>query len=226
MTVDTGDQTNDTRERLLDAAERLFVAKGFDATSVRDITAAAGCNVAAVNYHFGGKGRLYRETFRRLLGQLRDRRIAAIEGALEAAGDRADLELFLRAFAEAFVEPLLEDGRGARLMHFLDREMHNPHLPPETFFGELIRPMMEFHTQALERVVGPVEPMTARMCLMSLVGQLIHILKAHHMFGSVEELGMAPPDLRDHIRHFVRFSAAGVRACVGAGPAPPGEVST
>ncbi len=220
------DETADTRERLLDAAERLFGAKGFDATSVRDITAAAGCNVAAVNYHFGGKDRLYRETFRRLLGQLRDRRIAAIEAALAAAGDRADLELFLRAFAEAFVEPLLEDGRGARLMHFLDREMHNPHLPPETFFGELIRPMMQFHTQALEQVVGPVEPMAARMCLMSLVGQLVHILKAHHVFGSVEGVDIVPPDLQDHIRHFVRFSAAGIRACVRAAGDTPGEVST
>lgn len=220
------DDTNDTRERLLDAAERLFVAKGFEATSVRDITAAAGCNVAAVNYHFGGKDRLYREVFRRLLGQLRDRRIAAVEGALEAAGDRADLELFVQAFAEAFVEPLLEDGRGARLMHFLDREMHNPHLPPETFFGELIRPMMEFHTQALERVIGPVEPMAARMCLMSMVGQLVHILKAHHLFGSVEELDVVPLDLREHIRHFVRFSTAGVRACAGAARGGPGEAST
>jgi len=49
----------DTRERLLDAAEKLFCQKGFEGTSIRDITAEAGCNIAAVNYHFGGKEKLY-----------------------------------------------------------------------------------------------------------------------------------------------------------------------
>ncbi|MHC4996593.1 MAG: TetR family transcriptional regulator [Planctomycetota bacterium] len=42
-----GDQTP---ARLLDAAEALFARKGYAATSVRDITQAAGCNVASVNY--------------------------------------------------------------------------------------------------------------------------------------------------------------------------------
>jgi AcrR family transcriptional regulator len=56
-----------TREQLLDAAERLFARRGFDATSVREITGAAACNLAAVNYHFGGKRALYREAFRRRL---------------------------------------------------------------------------------------------------------------------------------------------------------------
>ena len=40
----------DTRERILAAAQKLFADKGFDATSVRDITTEAGCNVASVNY--------------------------------------------------------------------------------------------------------------------------------------------------------------------------------
>ena len=48
-----------TRDRLLQAAERLFARQGYEATSVRDITAAAECNVASVNYHFGGKNKLY-----------------------------------------------------------------------------------------------------------------------------------------------------------------------
>src|SRR5207247_5993504 len=68
----------ETRERVLDAAERLFAERGFRATSIRDITAAARCNVAAVNYHFGGKVGLYREMFRRRLAALRERRVAGL----------------------------------------------------------------------------------------------------------------------------------------------------
>jgi len=70
--------TGDARERLLDAAERLFAEHGFRAASVREITVAAGCNLAAVNYHFGGKLNLYREVFARRLRALRERRIAGV----------------------------------------------------------------------------------------------------------------------------------------------------
>ena len=50
-------------DRLLDAAESLFCEKGFDGASIRDITSQANCNVAAVNYHFGGKENLYSGIF-------------------------------------------------------------------------------------------------------------------------------------------------------------------
>jgi len=55
---DTSPEARETHERILDAAQKLFAEKGLDATSVRDITTAAECNVAAVNYHFGGKENL------------------------------------------------------------------------------------------------------------------------------------------------------------------------
>jgi AcrR family transcriptional regulator len=50
-----------TRERIIDAAGEIFAHRGFDATTVRDICQAAGANVAAVNYYFGDKQRLYVE---------------------------------------------------------------------------------------------------------------------------------------------------------------------
>ena len=53
-------RSEDTRERILLASQKLFAEKGFDATSVRDITTEAHCNVASVNYHFGDKEGLYR----------------------------------------------------------------------------------------------------------------------------------------------------------------------
>jgi len=52
----SSDAKKSVQDRLLDAAEELFCEHGFDGTSVRDLAAAAGCNVASVNYYFGGKG--------------------------------------------------------------------------------------------------------------------------------------------------------------------------
>ena len=118
-------------ERLLDAAERLFAEKGFAATSIRDITVAARCNVAAVNYHFGGKDALYLETFRRRLTALRKLRIGSIERALRTAGRKATVELVIRSFAEAFLEPFVDAASGTRLMKMWSWELVDPHLPPE-----------------------------------------------------------------------------------------------
>jgi len=53
-----------TRQRLLDAAAELFAVNGFAATSVREICARAEANVAAINYHFGGKDQLLAEVLR------------------------------------------------------------------------------------------------------------------------------------------------------------------
>src|SRR6476659_9682704 len=51
----------ETRERLIDVSARLFAERGFSKVTVREICQRAHANVAAVNYHFGGKTGLYDE---------------------------------------------------------------------------------------------------------------------------------------------------------------------
>ncbi len=64
----------DTRKRLLEATEWLFIESGYEAMSLRHITARAGANLAAVNYHFGSKEALMQELLSQRLDQLnRDR---------------------------------------------------------------------------------------------------------------------------------------------------------
>jgi len=61
-----------TRERLLQAATRLFAHNGYRGASVRDICNLAGANPGAVSYHFGGKRQLYRAVLRRAAAGLAD----------------------------------------------------------------------------------------------------------------------------------------------------------
>lgn len=209
-------EQSETRARLLAAAQRLFAERGFEATSVREITAEAGCNVAAVNYHFGGKDRLYLETFRQLLGELRQRRIRRMRADMEAAGDDATLELFLESMANAFLEPLTEPDRGRWLMAMVSRELMDHHLPPDVFVTEFIAPVLDVALEQLKRVGPRLDPTTASMCLMSLVGQLLHVLKAGEMIAEGDAVQTVPRDLSEHVAHIVRFSAAGIRGCAAA----------
>jgi AcrR family transcriptional regulator len=77
---------SDTREQIFLAAERLFAERGFDGVSVRDIVAEAGCNIAAINYHFGAKSELLLEVFRRRTRELNKERQRLLREA-SAAGE-------------------------------------------------------------------------------------------------------------------------------------------
>lgn len=72
----------DTRKRLLEATEWLFIESGYEAMSLRHITARAGANLAAVNYHFGGKEALMQEVLSQRLDRLNRERLQLL-GACE-----------------------------------------------------------------------------------------------------------------------------------------------
>ncbi|MDP0489883.1 MAG: TetR/AcrR family transcriptional regulator [Verrucomicrobiota bacterium JB023] len=94
---------NETRERLLDAAEGLFAEKGFEAVSLRDITRTAGANVASVNYHFGSKEGLINEVMKRHALPVNEERVRRLEGLLEG-----EARPEVREVIEAFLDPLIE----------------------------------------------------------------------------------------------------------------------
>ena len=205
-------ECEDTRDRILAAAQKLFADKGFDGTSVRDITTEAACNVASVNYHFGGKDNLYLETFRSMLTVLRDRRLELM-GELVERDPSTSLEEFVETFAVIMVEPLVGDSRGRMFLNLVSREMIAPRLPEGVLFSEFFEPMMERSTAALIRVGPPLDAVSARLCVMSIVGQLLHALKTHHLLADLGRLDVLPSRHSDQIAHFVRFSVGGIRAC-------------
>jgi AcrR family transcriptional regulator len=96
----------DTKEALLDAAERLFEEHGATATSLRAITERAGANVAAVNYHFGSKDALVYAVMERRIRPLNEQRLELLD-RLEAEG-RDQVETVL----EALVAPALQYAEG------------------------------------------------------------------------------------------------------------------
>src|SRR5258706_9498970 len=79
----------DTKTRILDAAESLFMEHGFEATSLRSLTSAASVNLAAVHYHFGSKEELFQAVLTRRLDPMNQERIELLGRIEREAGGRA-----------------------------------------------------------------------------------------------------------------------------------------
>jgi AcrR family transcriptional regulator len=94
-----------TKDRILDAAERLFARQGVEATSLRAITAQAGVNLAAVNYHFQSKESLLHAVIARRLNPVNEKRLAMLDTCEEAAGDAP---LPLDEVLDALLRPVFE----------------------------------------------------------------------------------------------------------------------
>ena len=99
-----------TRERLLQAATRLFAANGYRGASVRDICNQAGANPGAVSYHFGGKRQLYRAVLRRAADELADL------GPRPEADNGGTEQIVLIDALRGFFARMLSDDASTRLL--------------------------------------------------------------------------------------------------------------
>lgn len=139
----------DTRTRILDAAENLFAVHGFHGTSLRDITRAAGVNLAAVNYHFGSKDALFEEVFLRRFRPINAIRRDGLEKVREQAR-RENVRPAVREVLHAFIFPILQ---------FRETEPG-----AATFVAFVIRTMSEHDDRLREILIGHFRP-TFFLCL-------------------------------------------------------------
>jgi AcrR family transcriptional regulator len=206
------DSDKPVHDRLLDAAEKLFSEHGFEGTSVRDIASTAGCNIAAVNYYFGGKDKLYTEVWRRQLVQMRDARLQAIEQVMSASGGKPALEDLLRSYANAFVGLFRDENRSRRFMNLMAREMIDQHVPVNLLIDEVVKPTLGAMRGALLKACPGLEESRIPLLIVFLAGQLMHVVHIKAMFEQVESTEMLAFDLNEAVDHIVKFSAAGIRA--------------
>lgn len=202
-------KAKDAKQRLIDAAEDLFAAKGFDATSIRDLTTRADCNLAAVNYHFGTKDELYAELFRHRFREMRETRVRAVETVM---AEKPTLERLIHIFAEAFLEPFADRQASQRFMQLFAREMFERRLPKGMFVKELAGPTLAVLRGALQTICPYLDETATQQSIMSVVAQLIHVIRLKGMLEGGEEIKLIAFDIDRTIEHIVMFSAAGIRA--------------
>src|SRR5258707_11212930 len=88
----------DTKQRILDSAERLFAQSGFAATSLRSIIADAKVNLAAIHYHYHSKEALLEAVILRRLEPLNRRRLEMLDACERVADGKPSVESILEAF--------------------------------------------------------------------------------------------------------------------------------
>jgi AcrR family transcriptional regulator len=98
--------------KILDAAEAVFVQRGFHGTSLRDIAKEAGVPLALLSYHFGSKDGLFRAVIERRGPANAASMRAALQEARKVRGEEARLEAVLRAFIAPVVERSMRGGTG------------------------------------------------------------------------------------------------------------------
>ena len=102
-----------TKDKLMDAAEKLFARRGFYGSSLRDITTAAGVDLALVNYHFGSKKQLLIAVIERRGAVLNEERLGRLADArLRAAPAAPSTEAVVGAFLDPILERLAHAGPG------------------------------------------------------------------------------------------------------------------
>jgi AcrR family transcriptional regulator len=129
-----------TRDRILDEAETLFARKGYHAVSVREITNAANCNLAAVNYHFGNKQNLYLEVFRSRWLPRATQVHASFRKTLKANGDLTPSTV-VQSLAQAFLDGPLTDTERKRHHQLISGELAQPTEAFELVADQVLQPL-------------------------------------------------------------------------------------
>lgn len=148
----------ETRDRILDAAEILFVEHGFEATTMRMITSRAEANIAAVNYHFGSKDALIQEVFKRRLTELNRRRLTALDRLeAEAGGTPLKPSRIVEAFFGTALEMAADTAHGGHtFMRLLGRTYTEPNGFVRQFLAEEYAEAVERFLAALYRALPDV----------------------------------------------------------------------
>ena len=203
--VETGTSL-ETRRRLLDSAGEVFAEKGYATATIREICRKAGANIAAVNYHFGDKEKLYAAVF----ADSHPKPDVAL-GPAELAG--LSPEDRLRVFIRSFMKPLLDPGRPSCHGRLMAREMSEPTGIFDAFVENEVRPRVTMLQEIIRDLAGDLPPRAIAKCCMSVVGQMLHY---HHARPVNKRISPIYADLDQHVEELVdqitRFSLGGIRA--------------
>jgi len=197
-----------TRERILGVAETLFARHGFAGASLRQVTATAKVNLAAVNYHFGSKDGLIEEVFRRRLDELNRERL----DSLSAVSARTDATL--EDVLDAFIRPALGQSRragGGAFVRVLARAYAEHDERLRRFLSENYGHVLREFALVFARFLPHLDKEELYWRLDIIAGAVTYAMAD---FGVIKRRASTSEDAhrRQAVSHLVAFASAGLKA--------------
>lgn len=204
-----------TKDRMLDAAEELFMELGYEATSLRQITAAAGVNLAAVNYHFGSKEELFQAVLTRRLDPMNQERVLLLSRYEQRAAPQAlSCEKILTAmFIPALKLARDRDRGGKNFLRLLGRAYADPAPFIRQFLSEQYAVMIARFKAAFGRALPHLPKKELTWRLHFVMGALSYTLAgtdAIKLIGALSPRDAGNDELL--LRRLAPFLIAGLKA--------------
>ncbi|MFC0453225.1 TetR/AcrR family transcriptional regulator [Rhodococcus jostii] len=207
-----------TRERLLAAAQRLFAQGGEDATSLRAITREAGANVASVNYHFGSRDELLRLVLEGYVEPINARRLAMFDAVVAEHGDRVPVGVLLTAFLRPDLDALADlRAHNPQIARFIGRAYTQPSASVAGFMYKQFAPVAERLIPLLQQTL----PKVPAVDLSIRLGFVVSIITGLFATATPSPDGQPPlesPDVDHQLARLIAFLEPGLTA-----PPPRGE---
>lgn len=228
MPPKTASGADQTRERIVRAAERLFLEHGFDGTSLRLVTAAAQVNLGAVNYHFGGKDALFEAMLARRLDALHAARLSLLDEYRAAAhGAPLSCEQIVAALFRPALLLARESGAGCDFLRLLGRAYIDPSPVLRKLLAERYAPAIARFKEAFAETLPQLSRQELSWRLHFMLGALAYTLAGTDAWKLIAAI--QHDDDRDDemlLRRLTPFLIAGLQA-----PAPllddavPGDIA-
>jgi AcrR family transcriptional regulator len=204
-----------TQAKILDTAEELFMEHGFEATSLRQITAAAGVNIAAVNYHFGSKEELFQTVLTRRLDPMNQERLALLARFDREVAPRAlSAEKILAAMFIPALKLARDPERGGKnFLRLLGRAYADPAPFIRQFLSEQYVVMITRFKAAFARALPHLPKKELSWRLHFVMGALSYTLAGTDALRLIAALNPRDSDNDEMLlRRLAPFLIAGLKA--------------
>lgn len=202
----------ETKARILDAAQVLFAERGFAETSLRAITTRANVNLASVNYHFGSKKSLIQAVFDRFLADF------TRELSRELRLMDADAPVTIERVLEGLIEPLItinkQQANGISIfMRLLGRAYAETQGHLRRYVTERYGHVLEQFTAQLQKAYPSLDMSQVFWRLHFMLGSLIFTLAGSEALREISESDFGQKvSIEELIHQIIPFLAAGMRA--------------
>jgi len=194
----------ETKQKILDTAERLIAEQGYAATSLRHIIAEAGVNLAAIHYHFGSKEELLDEVIVRKAEPMNQERLARLDRVEQQAGGATPP---VRAVLAALLRPMAETAdQDPSFVALMGRIIAEGLLPSivERHFREVSTRVLG----AVRRAVPQLSDEEFAWRTQFMFGAMAHTMTGANFPHSAHRTG----DFRERIERLLTFVTAGFEA--------------